>query len=198
MKTVTTTFSVYTFGELTEAAKEKARSQYIQSQECEFFTDNCNEYLSDTFPNSNLSVQYSLGYCQGDGLNIYGKLSIIDALNLLQYEGKARRRLEAYFNQFCEVIQCPENRRYCYSMASSIDFAEDVIHSLYGWTNIDEAAIYMLQSEVQSIMAHHAKILEEDGYSYFYPDMDFVADDFMERGTTFLADGSVYDWEGLS
>ena len=43
------------------------------------------------FPNSNLKVEYSLNYCQGDGLNIYGELNIKDILKYLDFKDVVMR-----------------------------------------------------------------------------------------------------------
>lgn len=75
-------FNVYKFAELSQAAKEKVRDWYLegQSELSYIFTDDCMERLSELFPNSNLEVQYSLGYCQGDGFNIYGEIRLDELL----------------------------------------------------------------------------------------------------------------------
>lgn len=73
-------FNVYKFAELSQAAKEKVRDWYLEGQESCIFTEDCMMRLSELFPNSDLKVQYSLGYCQGDGLNIYGEIRLDELL----------------------------------------------------------------------------------------------------------------------
>lgn len=75
-------FNVYKFDELSQAAKEKVRNWYLegQSELSYIFTEDCMERLKELFPNSNLEVQYSLAYCQGDGFNIYGEIRLDELL----------------------------------------------------------------------------------------------------------------------
>lgn len=75
METITKVFNVYDYTELSESAKEKVREWYLDDDlRPEMFTESIDIWLSENFKNSELKVQYSLNYCQGDGLNIYGKV----------------------------------------------------------------------------------------------------------------------------
>lgn len=68
----TKTYNVYTFDELDEKAKEKAREWYRDGNEYYFLSENMTEYAGallkwlkiDTF---DFKVYYSLSYSQGDG-----------------------------------------------------------------------------------------------------------------------------------
>ena len=84
MRTATVEYKVYTFAELSESAKEKVRQWYLEGQEPYIFSEDCEMWLSERFRNSELKVQYSLGYCQGDGLNIYGTLNLYDMYEQIQ------------------------------------------------------------------------------------------------------------------
>ena len=58
----------YTFPELTGEAKEKAKEWYLNDETLSWeLTNNYESDLSCIFPNSDLKVQWSLSYCQGDG-----------------------------------------------------------------------------------------------------------------------------------
>ena len=82
MKTITKTYNLYQYNELSEAGKERARQWYLDdSMRNDFFHDNVIWFLKEEFPFSELMVEYSLGYCQGDGLNIYGKFYLPDFIN---------------------------------------------------------------------------------------------------------------------
>lgn len=59
----------YTFPELTGEAKEKAKEWYLNDETLSWeLTNNYESDLSCIFPNSDLKVQWSLSYCQGDGV----------------------------------------------------------------------------------------------------------------------------------
>lgn len=74
MRTVTEAYNVYTYIELSEEAKEKVNQWYLDDpMKSETISDIFTEDLKKLFPGRNLKMQYSLGDCQGDGLNIYGR-----------------------------------------------------------------------------------------------------------------------------
>ena len=81
MRSVNITYKIYEFSELSEDAKAKVKEWYLNNfYQNEEFSDMCKEELSHRFPKSDLKVQYSLSYCQGDGLNVYGTLNLKDVL----------------------------------------------------------------------------------------------------------------------
>ena len=51
--------------------KKRVREQYLNGQDAEFFYEDSMTYINELFPNSKLDIQFSLGYCQGDGFNIF-------------------------------------------------------------------------------------------------------------------------------
>lgn len=72
MRLVNVTYKIYEFSELSEDVKTKVKEWYLNNfYQNEEFSDMCKEELSHRFPKSDLKVQYSLSYCQGDGLNVY-------------------------------------------------------------------------------------------------------------------------------
>ena len=86
MKTVTIPaqeIKIYKFEELSDKAKEKVRQSFVQDEIYnELFAEDTREILKTDYPDSDLDIQYSLGYCQGDGFNIYGKLGKKDILKI--------------------------------------------------------------------------------------------------------------------
>lgn len=73
MRTIET--KVYTFDELSEEAKEKAREWYHTNNDYPFLSEDMNviagELLKDAgIKNADYQVFYSLSYCQGDGAMI--------------------------------------------------------------------------------------------------------------------------------
>ena len=72
-ETITTTYEIYKFNELSDDAKERVKQWYLDGQEnmTFIFTEDCIEDLHNLFGDNSLEVQYSLAGCQGDGFNIY-------------------------------------------------------------------------------------------------------------------------------
>ena len=75
MKTITT--NVYEFDELSDKAKEKARDWYKEGDDFDSLSDDMTEALSTLLKKNKIKcdkpdIQYSLGYCQGDGAMFAG------------------------------------------------------------------------------------------------------------------------------
>ena len=84
-RTVTVSYDVYTYDELSPEAKKTARNEILDLRRDganDIFQDICYENLNELFPNSDLKIEYSLIYCQGDGFNTYGTLKVDDLLNV--------------------------------------------------------------------------------------------------------------------
>jgi hypothetical protein len=89
MKTITKKYKVYTFDELDQKAKDKARELYnSEGDNTPFLTDDLREYIHEeltdkgykvmgfsTSENPTIQPLYSLSYSQGDGLMFEGTVS---------------------------------------------------------------------------------------------------------------------------
>ena len=70
MKTITTTFNIYNYHELSKDSQEKVKKDlYFTILDDRFydFENNCIESLKEAYHINNTTVYYSLSYCQGDG-----------------------------------------------------------------------------------------------------------------------------------
>lgn len=209
MRTATVEYKVYTYDELSNKAKEKVKQWYLDGQEPEFLTENCNNDLYNLFGENNLNVEYSLGYCQGDGLNIYGTIKAENIFNCLEdhnggaqlerFENilteKEKRTILHYANE-CGEINLPKNGRYCYCIADRIDIANDWEYQLEyysGYRNINKAVLKKFENMVREIFETLCESYEKMGYEYFYEiseeDLSEICEcngyEFLEDGTTF-------------
>lgn len=205
MRNVEVTYEVYTFPELSDEAKEKVKQWYLDGQNPDVFSDDCDGELASLFPNSNLKVEYSLAYCQGDGLNIYGELTPVDVLdgienNSFKLEGSFSKEEIEILRRYCreydfDIIVLPRNIRYGYCMADRIMFAEDWIEEIKYWNGrCDiEKLIKRFEKFVKDLFKSLAKKYEERGYNYFYEieesDLAEICEaneyEFLEDGTLF-------------
>lgn len=199
MKTIVKEISLYDFNELNEDAKNEARNKY-QKMLCDvdIFYDDIIYYLKDEFPNSDLKVQYSLGYCQGDGLNIYGKLNLFDYLEKWDKQNKDKRTIEFYLkNSDCDCY-LSENNRYSYSLKNQEDveeYLDDILDDLeyQEIRNIKRDLLECFIKDMLKYMEELDKKFENDGYDYFYEFNDEdVQDWFSGNGIMFLKDGTLY------
>jgi len=199
-------YDVFTFDELSdqakETAREKVRDRILQwrGDDNDVFTDSCVTTLKELFPNSDLNVQYSLSYCQGDGLNTSGKLKVDDLLNvdLTAYplNGSGIKPLEdkEAIKAACEKadvtsLDLPENRRYGYSMADRIEVVPDYDVEL---TDGETALLNELEKFAQDVMGRINKQLEDDGYNWFYEVTDEdIQEEISSQELEFTEDGEI-------
>lgn len=201
MRTAIREYRVYTFAELSESAKEKVRQWYLEGQEAYIFQDDCEMWLGELFPNSELKVQFDLGYSQGDGLNVYGIMNLHDMYKQIQekkpelFTEKERKALEWYLKEYGTDVKLKENWRYSYCIADSYDFTENIIDDMeYGCIrDINYAALEKFNEAARDVLGDICGDLEKSGYEYFYEvDDDTLAEwaeinqyEFEEDGTIF-------------
>ena len=209
MRTATVDYEVYKYGELADDAKEKVKQWYLEGQEPFIFTEDCKMDLENLFGENDLDVQYSLGYCQGDGLNIYGKVyaeSILKCLEnhnggtqLAEFENvlteKEKKTILNYAGE-CGAINLPMNNRYCYSLADYIEVADDWEYQLEnysGYKNINVEVLKKFENLVREIFETLCGSYEKWGYEYFYEISEEDLEEMCEaNGYEFLADGTVF------
>lgn len=209
MRTATVDYEVYKYGELTEKAKEKVKNWYLEGQEPFIFTEDCKMDLENLFGENDLDVQYSLGYCQGDGFNIYGKIdakSIFKCLEnhnggvqLKEFEDvltEKEKKTILHYAEECGKIEIPCNNRYCYCIANYIDIADDWEYQLEyysGYANINKEVLEKFEELVKGIFETLCKTYEEAGYNYFYEISEEDLEETCEvNGYEFLADGTTF------
>lgn len=205
MRTVVTETKVYTYDELNDKAKEKVKQWLLDD---EFRSQILHEIMEEDLYNLfgvHLKAQFSLGCCQGDGVNIYGEISaenILRMINSGSYGGlsekyknylteKEQRTILAYAD-ICPLISLPKNGRYCYSLADRIDFSDDWIYELERacYKNINEAAILIFEKMVQEIFGELCCEYETMGYKYLYEmDDEEAKETCAANGYEFTADG---------
>ena len=207
MRTITITKNVYAYDELSESAKQKVKDWYLPMRNDDF-SDYVNHNVKYLFDGSDVKVQYSLSYCQGDGLNIYGKVYAEDIFNALAKSDKytilekyadamtdAEQDTILYYAGLCNDIELPYNRNYCYCMADYINFADDWRDSLEweDYENIDIVTIHKFENLVQDIFNTLCSDYENDGYEYLYEINDEEMQETCEANEwEFYEDGTIF------
>lgn len=200
MRTITETITttVYNFNELSNNAKEKVKEWYLNGQDAEFFYEDSMAYINELFPNSELDIQFSLGYCQGDGFNIYGEISFFDLIKNLKdkFTEKEKRFLEWAFNESgINSYTMQMNNHYCYCNAFLHEFTEDVFYELdyYRMKNIKKDILDKFNTEARYYIGHICKEFENDGYDYFYEISNEELEDWADANEyEFTEDGNIY------
>lgn len=199
MRTTTVEYKVYNYNELSENAKERVRQWYLDSQEPYIFTDMIKEDLYYLFGKNNLNVQYSLASCQGDGINIYGKISALKILKCMEkleefknVLTKEEKETILKYDKQCGEIELPYNNHYCYSLSEYIDIKDEWKYDLED-ENINEQLLEKFENLVQEIFYELCKNYEKQGYEFFYEVDEEELEDFCEaNGYEFLEDGKLF------
>lgn len=208
------TKKVFQFSELSEDAKEEAKRWYLDDEfRCQEFTNIIQEDMNYIFPNSELKVQWSLSSCQGDGVNLYGKLNLSDAFSITEracapeldwiqdfLSKKELKTMEFYMDQYKSEVELPVNRRYAYCMSDQIDLAEDFQYELENMEirNINIAVLEKAEKMVKQIISQLCIRYEKMGYDYLYE----ISDEDMEENCeannyVFLEDGTWFNDAGM-
>ena len=191
---------LYKYEELSSEAKEKAKKDYLDNLEPVLFTDMVETDLKTVFPNSDLKVQYSLNYYQGDGLSVYGSLDFEDIFNILKgddpvliegidpFSEKEIKILRFYANEI-GGFKINENPRYLFFCEWDYNFADDWVDTFEsdGFSSVQTELIFRFEKAVKIIMCRYCKKWEDAGYDFFYE----VEDDAMKE----MSEGN--DWEYL-
>lgn len=185
MKEVTMVFNVYRFEELNEEAKEVVKQWYLDGQDTNIFNDILKSELELFFPNSDLNTNYTLNYCQGDGVNVHGIISLKDVLEfstLLQlnefypkmkevFTEKQIKTLNFYFKQISDsAIELPQTMGYCACSAVMAHVEATLIESLEydKFRDINKKLIKKFEKFFIESLMILTKEFKERGYDFFY------------------------------
>ena len=204
MRTITVTYTqnidLYHYNELSENAKQEVREWYLEGRDTDAFTETVIEDMHYLFPNSSLSVEYSLNYRQGDGLNINGNLSLYDFLDKWQATEKEKRTINYYLDNSFSDYTFEKDKHYCYSCkfidkkyinCTIQDFIENLEYLEI--KNINKNIIEKFFNDMIDFFEGLDKEYEEYGYNYFYEISDEDLTEVCEANQyEFLYDGTIY------
>lgn len=218
MKEIIKKINIYEFNELSAEAKEVAVQCYLDDQDPDSFTQLLKEQLHDFLPNSKLNVRYSLNYCQGDGVNIYGKIYLKDVMSFADknefdfkkypratevFTGDEREILCEYFDILNISVELPisGHGNYYFCTAKEVCLKDEMENLMmecgeYGESEGLDIPLNLYKKFDDffiKFLETMTKDFETQGYNYFYK-MDF--DEFQELCTDkeyyFYEDGNLY------
>lgn len=211
MRTVTTTHNVCQYNELSDEAKQKVKEWYLNDPcRVQFFKDNVMNDLGYYFDNEhhNMNVQFSLNYCQGDGVNIYGSISVNEVIDFLRNNkwfanslSEDEMEIILLYSEDTDGIGLPYNRHYCYCMADNIEFAEEWKEQLEwaieeGYAAVDSINVELINKfndVVVDIFNCLCGQYETYGYEYLYEISDEEMQETCEANEwEFHEDGTIW------
>ena len=202
MRTVTKVFKVYNYNELSEEAKEKVRQLYINDPiRNDLFYYDIKESLKSMFPKSDLDVTYSLCYCQGDGLNIEGKLNYYDFLKEWVIGDKTRRTMQFYIDQLWDKYYTfHKNNHYSYSCKFiDMNYIDDTVDEFVdelksdGVRGVKDDIIKLFLTDMLDCFEELDDKFKKEGYQFLYePDEEEIEGVCEANGWEFLEDGTSY------
>jgi len=193
MKTLVKTINAYSFSELDVIARETAKTAILEKERLpEYFSEDLTQALSANFGLDNLKTYYSLSYCQGDGLCLYGKITYDELFNNGKFKNIAFKGI--HYKQFNSLnselleIDFVHKGRYHHAYSVCIESHE------YAPTDKQIEIIEKVVSNVKSWYITFCRNWENIGYKYFYDisdeDTEFISNEY---GYLFTDKGALID-----
>jgi hypothetical protein len=199
--TITKTINLFEYTELNKNAKENVKNWFLSDDmRTIFLYDDIKQDLEEKFKNSSLDVVFSLSYCQGDGLNIYGELNLYDFLNVWEASEKEKRTIKKYIDYSLQRYTFEENNRYCYSCKfidkkyidnAIIEFIEKLQYN--NLKNIKEDIINNFFNDIINYFEELDDYYEKMGYDYLYNiDENEIIEACIDNDWLFTENGDIY------
>jgi hypothetical protein len=178
MKTVILQKSVnlFAYNELSREAKEKVREAFINERVAfsEAFDDLVRQKLIHYGLNpETVYFRYSLSYSQGDGVSFTGSLDVKECNPKVWArfsEGLSRTERVLLMSTLQPIDFVRTNNRYCH---------ENTVSTFFDWDekiHLSNELITHFFKNVRSWYVDVCKEFERQGYAYFYPSNEEVAD----------------------
>lgn len=209
MRTITKTITknVYKYDELDASAQQNVKQWYIDNfREPDIFSGMIADDLEIIFGKNNLDAEYSLGYRQGDGLNIYGSISLTKIVDVaeecvwLTYFDAFRKCFTAdekelikRYAECYDTVNIPSNASnlYSYCYADHIDYIGDYMSNV--GEDADADLLNRVNAALISLFSEICASYDEWGYDYFYDvEDDTLSEECEANGWEFTEDGELY------
>lgn len=184
----------YSYKELSDVAKEKVKEWYLNDpMRIDLFYECIKNDLTENFYNSHLDIEFSLNNCQGDGLNIYGDINLLDFLNKWDETTENKNEMKIILNhsQFVPWYTFKKNNRYGYS-CKFIDkkYIEDYVEEMDVVPEHVEKRKLIKQFYLDMIdyFEDLDKQFEKSGYKYLYECDEEEVQDFCESNDYYFTE----------
>ena len=176
MKKLIKEIIAYQYNELEEYAQEKAKEHYLAEEHLsDFFSEYLIESLREQFGLYNLKTFYSLAYCQGDGLCLYGRITHPELFDNDKFKKKVFKGI--HYKQIQSVKDELQGidfeHRSSYYHARTVRIESDECNP----TDKQVEIIDRIINNVKSWYLSFCRKWEKQGYEYFYE----ISDDDMKE-----------------
>lgn len=186
------TVNGFTFDQLSEAAKENVRHWYTnQSDYLERFQEDCENELRDHLPNSDLKIALSWLCCQGDGVNVYGRVNLDDFIPHWDVSEKEKRTMRFYCSKGLYYYDFTGHNRYSYSckfmdIDAIGDTVNDFVDELYNLRNVNAELIKRFYSDMFDFFQELDDAIRDGLYDYIYNPSDSDISDFCDANKIYF------------
>lgn len=192
MKTIELT--LYKFDELSDESKQNAIETQRNSDYniyLDSFDDDAHEQIIDAGFRGKIKLQYSLSYCQGDGLSF--SCDYFDKLNDLFIEilGEGKQKtIDCLINNCSFVLK--SNNQYCFASKNDLDFYLDNYY-VKSQSNID-LVVEKVREKLENLYIDLCKSLEKQGYNEIdYQNSDeYISEMLISNDYDFTENGVIY------
>jgi len=160
----TAEITIYKFNELSESAKETARSWWKESMDIEF--DGITESIQFKLEELGLpteDVQWRLSCCQGDGVAFYGSLDVEEYLVKNKIKSKFRKLFDADKDLLIDNVEIySNNSHYNHYNTMTVSYNEALYN---GYENSSrEQALEDFTDHLQEHIKDLSRDFEKEGY----------------------------------
>lgn len=195
MRTIRT--KVYQFNELSDEAKQVAIENERNNEynvELYSFQENAKERIEEVGFYDGIELQYSLNYCQGDGLSFNcGKIKESVLLSFFaEILGTGKEKTAKTIMEYCSFTLKSTNHHYCYASKGDIRYEFDdyyanhpQIHTIVG----------KVEEKLENLYMELCKELEKQGYDEIeYQQSDeCISEKLISNEIDFTKDGKIFN-----
>lgn len=210
MKTILKEIKLYKYDELSKEAKEKAKLNYlesylessIRSESFEELIKSDLEYSKGIKVTEDFEVEFDLGYCQGDYLNLYGGLDFEELSNELKsrfYKNLSEKEIK-FFEEFIKYNYIDFERTNYYGCVGAeirIKINSEGYNYLVEHEEKEDKygeIVVKIEKNIEEWYDEICEEYKEFGYKYFYEaDEDEVEGYYEDTEQLFLENGEMYE-----
>lgn len=190
MRKETKEIKIYKFNELSSKAKEVVKEWWIKGLTVEEFENDCLEILANKYDIKSLRIGFSLGYCQGDGLCMYGEIpthNIDERVWEIFTQGLTKRQKEIANNDISKIILRKVNFLYSHANTVRIEIEDNYENPKH------EQILQKVEENVKAWYFKECAAFEKSGYNYFQEISEEELNEICEANEyEFLENGQYY------